>query len=96
MSYEVVVEELRASARKFRTVQDATAGYSFPESQCVAPDAVGHLELADWIIAVTEQCDRAGQALHAGARTVADGLERQAADYEATDLAVRTRFECRP
>ena len=30
MSYEVVVEELRAAARRFRSVQDSTAGYSVP------------------------------------------------------------------
>ena len=95
MSYEVVVEQLRGASRKYRTVQDSTADYSFPESQCVAPAAVGHLELADWIIAVTEQCDKAGVALHDGARILAEGLEAQAADYEATDLAVRNRFQCR-
>lgn len=95
MSYEVVVEELRGAARKFRTVQDSTADYSYPESQCVAPDSVGHLELADWVIAVIDQCDKAGAALHTGARTLADGLVDQAADYEATDLAVRNRFQCR-
>jgi hypothetical protein len=95
MSYEVVVAELRASARKFHTVEDSTAGYVFPESQCVAPAAVGHLELADWILAVVEQCGKAGTALHDGAHTLAEGLETQATDYETTDQAVHDRFQCR-
>jgi len=95
MSYEVVVEELRGAARKFRTVQDSTADYVLPSSQCVAPAAYGHLELADWVLAVTEQCTKAGAALSAGAGTLADGLDDQAADYEATDQAVLDRFQFR-
>ena len=91
MSYEVIVDELTASARKFRTVQDAMSGYNFPV-QCVSPGAIGNVELADWLIAVVEQCDNAGRALHTGAQTLADGLDDQAADYQATDQGVQSRF----
>ena len=55
-------------------------------------EMVGHVELADWVIAVQEQCGKAGTALHDGARALADGLETQAEDYETTDLAVRDCF----
>lgn len=91
MSYEVIVEELHAAARKFRSVQDTMSDYSFPK-QCVTADAFGHVELADWVIAVVEQCDNAGRALHTGAEVLADGLEDQARDYELTDEAVQRRF----
>jgi hypothetical protein len=91
MSYEVIVDELTAAARKFRTVQDAMSGYNFPE-QGVTAEAFGHVELADWVIAVVEQCDNAGGALHTGAQILADDLVTQALDYEATDQAAQGRF----
>lgn len=91
MSYEVIVGELTASARKFRTVQDAMSGYTFPE-QAGTADAFGHVELADWVIAVVEQCNNAAKALHTGAEILADGLEAQALDYETTDQMARSRF----
>lgn len=91
MSFEVVVEELRASALKFRAVQDAMACYAFPQ-QDVSAASVGHVELADWMIAVLEQCDKAGDALHLGADVLADGLDDQARDYETADAAARSRF----
>ncbi|MEZ5096415.1 MAG: hypothetical protein R2731_10020 [Nocardioides sp.] len=55
-------------------------------------EQTGHLELAAWVEAVVDQCDKAGQALRDGALALAATLERTARDFEQTDQGVGDHF----
>ena len=92
MSYEVLVESLRAAARKTRSTTQPLAGYDFQESN-VSGESFGHVELADWFKAVAEQCDRAGRSLRSGAEALAGQLEYAADTYEQTDTGVAFQFQ---
>lgn len=91
MSYEVLVENLRAAAGRYDGVADSL-GTDGVEITNVKPDSFGHIELAAWVEAVAEQCDRATRALHDGATGLADGLEAAAHHYETTDTGVAQAF----
>ena len=84
MSFEVVIENLRAAADTLRTTTDPMADYELGVTK-LDSDTMGHIELAAWLEAVVEQCDNAGQALRDGAVTLAETLEATAADFERTD-----------
>ena len=84
MSFEVVIENLRAAADTLRTTTDPMADYELGVTKLDA-DAMGHIELAGWLEAVVEQCDNAGQAFRDGAVTLAETLAATAADFERTD-----------
>jgi hypothetical protein len=92
MSYEVLVDDLRAAAGRYRTIA-SSLGADGVELAHVDPSSMGHIELAAWIKAVAEQCDAATQALHDGAVGVAEGLESAARHYETTDTAVGQAFQ---
>ncbi|GAA2140199.1 hypothetical protein GCM10009844_09630 [Nocardioides koreensis] len=91
MSYDVLVEELRAAARTLRSVTGPLAGYDF-ETSNVTAESFGHVELAEWFRAVGEQCDKAGTALRSGAEVLGDSLEYTATQYESTDEGVGLLF----
>jgi hypothetical protein len=83
VTYEVLVEELRAAAKKHRDV----AGDIGDKADVDKPDAavLGHVELAGWLVAVIDQCDKASAELHDVAGALADGLEDAALSYEGSD-----------
>ena len=58
MSYEVLPDQLRAAASRYRTVA-SSVGTDGVEITHVAPDSFGHVELAAWVKAVAGQCDNA-------------------------------------
>jgi hypothetical protein len=91
MSFDVLVEELRAAARTLRNVTDPLADYDFRTTD-VSAESFGHVELAEWFLAVGEQCDRAGRALRTGAEVLSDSLEYTASQYESTDEGVGQLF----
>lgn len=91
MTFEVVIENLRAAARTLRTTTDPMAGYELDVTDIGAAD-MGHIELAAWLGAVEEQCDRGGQALRDGAVELATTLELAADDFERTDQGVAGLF----
>jgi Excreted virulence factor EspC, type VII ESX diderm len=87
MSYEVLVENLRGAAGKYHGAADSL-GADGVEISNLNPESFGHVELAAWVEAVAEQCDKATRALHDGATGLADGLEASARFYETTDQGV--------
>jgi hypothetical protein len=90
MSYEVLVDELRTAAGEYAGVADRVGD---PVSVThVEPASLGHVELAAWLTAVVDQCEKATAALAAGAAGLADSLESTATRYETTDEAVAQRF----
>lgn len=91
MSYEVLVDNLRAAAGRYRTVA-SSLGSEGVEIAHAAPASFGHIELAAWVKAVAEQCDAATEALHDGAVGLAEGLESAARHYETTDAGVGEAF----
>jgi len=91
MSYEVLVENLRSAAGKYRTVA-GSVGTDGVDITHVDPESFGHVELAAWVKAVGEQCDNATQALHDGATGLAGSLGTAATHYETTDDAVGQIF----
>lgn len=91
MSYAVLVENLRAAAGKYRTVA-GSVGTEGVQVTNVKPDSLGHIELAAWLEAVADQCQKATKALHDGASGLADSLEASARYYENTDQAVGSTF----
>ncbi len=92
MSYEVLVDNQRAAAGKYRTVA-SSLGTTGVEMTNVEPDSMGHIELAAWLKAIQEQCDNATTALHDGATGLADSLEQSAHYYETTDETIGTVFQ---
>jgi hypothetical protein len=92
MSYEVLVENLRAAAQKTRSTTQPLAGYDFHETN-VSGESFGHVELADWFKAVAEQCDTAGRSLRSGAEALAGQLDYAATTYEQTDTGVADQFQ---
>lgn len=91
MSYDVLVENLRRAAGDFRSMVAPLAGYHFATVD-VSGEAFGHVELAGWYVAVADQCDNAGQALHDGAGALATSLDYAANQYEQTDQGVAQGF----
>ena len=92
MSYEVLVDNLRAGAGRYRTIA-SSLGADGVEITHVDPASFGHIELAAWVKAVAEQCDAATGALHDGAIGLADGLDAAAHHYETTDVGVGQTFQ---
>jgi hypothetical protein len=92
MSYEVLVDNLRAAAGRYRKVADSL-GADGVELDHVDPSSFGHVELAAWVKAVAEQCDHATKALHDGADGLADSLVAAAHHYESTDVSVGQAFQ---
>jgi hypothetical protein len=92
MSYEVLVENLRAAASKTRSTTQPLAGYDFRETN-VSGESFGHVELAEWFKAVASQCDRAGRSLRSGAEALAEQLDYAADTYEQTDTGVANQFQ---
>jgi hypothetical protein len=92
MSYEVLVDDLRTAAGRYRTVAD-TLGADGVEIDHIDPTSFGHIELAAWVKAVAEQCDQATKALHDGAVGLADSLVEAAHHYETTDVCVAEAFQ---
>jgi hypothetical protein len=91
MTYEVLVEELRAASGVYRAVAEELG----PGSICLThrtPEHLGHVELAAWLGAVAEQCTEASRALHDGAVDLAEDLQTAAAHYESTDDSVARTF----
>ncbi|WP_300644353.1 WXG100 family type VII secretion target [Nocardioides sp.] len=91
MTYEVLVEELRAASGDYRAVAEELG----PGSICLThrtPESLGHVELAAWLGAVAEQCTEASRALHDGAVDLADDLATAATHYESTDDGVAEMF----
>ncbi|WP_121256534.1 type VII secretion target [Nocardioides ferulae] len=91
MSYDVLVGELRAAAALHQGVIDGLGSQAVDLSGN-DPTVLGHVELAAWLTAVADQCEKAHQALTDGQTSLADGLETAAADYESTDEAVGLDF----
>ncbi len=91
MSFEVIIEDLRTAADDLESMVAPLAGYSLGAPKADAED-VGHVELAAWLVAVLEQADKAGEALHDGADALADRLRGAALYYEDSDDAARQRF----
>ena len=91
MSFDVLVEELRSAARTLRSTTSPLVGYDL-ETSNVTAESFGHVELAEWFVAVGEQCDRAGKALRSGAEVLSDSLEYTAGQYEHTDDGVALLF----
>jgi len=91
VSYEVLADNLRAAAGRYREVA-GSLGAEGVEITHVDPASFGHIELAAWVKAVAEQCDHATQALHDGATGIADSLDVSAHDYETTDETIGTVF----
>ena len=92
MSYEVLVDNLRAAAGRYRTVAGSLGSDGVALTH-VDPDSFGHIELAAWVKAIAEQCDNATQALHDGATGLGDSLDASAHYYESTDQGVATTFQ---
>ena len=92
MSYEVLVDNLRAAAGRYRTVA-SSLGTDGVEITHVEPTSFGHIELAAWVKAIAEQCDAATKALHDGAGSLAEGLDSAAHHYETTDVSVGQTFQ---
>jgi hypothetical protein len=91
MSYDVLASELRAAAGRYRTVADSL-GTDAVEITHLEPDSFGHIELAAWVKAVADQCDKATTALHDGVTGLADSLDAAAHSYDTTDQCVATQF----
>lgn len=90
MSYEVLGSELRAAAGDYRgTAAAVGAPVHLPS---VSTATLGHVELAAWLEAVTDQCEKATQALVEGAERIADDLDAAAHHYESTDDAAGLMF----
>ena len=92
MSYEVLVDNLRAAAGRYRTVADSL-GSDGVDITHVDPTSFGHVELAAWVKAVGEQLDNATKALHDDTDALADGLDAAAHHYETTDTGVAQVFQ---
>ena len=92
MSYEVLVDNLRAAAGDYETVADSL-GSDGVEIDHVDPTSFGHVELAAWVKAIGEQCDKATKALHDGATGLGDSLDAAANHYETTDETIGTVFQ---
>lgn len=91
MTYDVLVSELQAAAGQYRTVADSL-GTDAVEITHLDPTSFGHVELAAWVKAVADQCDKATTALHDGATGLADSLDASAHYYESTDQGVANSF----
>jgi hypothetical protein len=91
MTYEVLVENLRAAAGRYRSVA-SSLGTDGVDITHVDPGSLGHVELAAWLEAVDEQCHNATMALHDGAAGLADSLTSTAARYETTDDDIGSLF----
>ena len=91
MSYAVLVQQLRAAASDYRSVA-GNLGTESVEINHVEPDSFGHIELAAWVKAVADQCEKATTALHDGATGLAGSLDAAANHYETTDDQVRQVF----
>lgn len=83
MTFEVLVEELRAAAAEHLTIADklSTQPVEMTEEK---PDTVGHVELALWMNAVGDQIVKAHRALRDGQDQLSDSLTAAVADYERT------------
>ncbi len=92
MSFEVLVDNLRAAAGRYRKVADSL-GSDGVEITHLDPTSFGHVELAAWVKAIAEQCDNATVALHDGAGGLADSLVETARYYETTDTDVAQSFQ---
>jgi hypothetical protein len=92
MSYEVLVDNLRAAAGRYEKVADSL-GSDGVEINHVDPTSFGHVELAAWVKAIGEQCDKATKALHDGATGLGDSLDATANHYETTDETIGTVFQ---
>lgn len=92
MSYEVLVDNLRAAASRYRTVA-SSVGTDGVDIDNATPDSFGHIELAAWVKAIAEQCDNATKALHDGATGLADSLDASAHYYETTDDTIGSVFQ---
>lgn len=91
MTYEVLVEELRAASGDYRAVPEELGSGSI----CLThrtPERLRHVELAAWLGAVADQCTEASRALHDGAVDLAEDLQTAAAHYESTDDSVDRMF----
>ena len=82
--YEVTVDDLRRTAGKYETLKGDLGTSRVPDSQ-LAPDVLGHIELAGWLTAVMEQVGNAHVALGDGLDALAAFLKGKAADYEEAD-----------
>ncbi len=90
MSYEVLAAELRSAAGDYR---DTAAAVGAPvHLSPVTPAVLGHVELAAWLGAVADQCEKATQALVEGGERIADSLDTAAHHYESTDEAAGLLF----
>ena len=90
MTYEVLVENLRSAAGDYTTIA-SKVGDPVDVSH-VTPGSLGHVELAAWLTAVVDQCEKATTALHDGAAGLAESLRAAARHYETTDEAVGQCF----
>ncbi|MGB0102187.1 MAG: type VII secretion target [Nocardioides sp.] len=90
MTYDVLIDHLRSAAGSYRSVAGDVGDPV--ELTHVAPDSIGHVELAAWLTAVVDQCEQATAALEDGASGLADSLEVAARHYESTDQAVADGF----
>lgn len=84
MRYAVLVGELRAAAGDYESVETGL-GSTPVVIDHADPGSLGHVELAAWLVAVSEQCGNAHTALREGAGALAGSLRASATDYEATD-----------
>src|SRR4051812_43668285 len=92
MSYDVLIDNLRTAAGRYRTVA-SSLGTDGVDVDHADPTAFGHVELAAWVKAVAEQLDHATTALHDGASNLAAGLDTAAHHYETTDDQVGNAFQ---
>ncbi len=92
MTYEVLAGSLRDASGRYRTVA-TSLGSEGPEITHVEPDSLGHVELAAWLTAVVDQCDKAAEALHTDTGRLADSLDASARYYETTDEQVGFEFQ---
>ena len=91
MGYEVLVRNLRFAAGDYRTVATSLGTDGVDVTNC-EPDSLGHIELAAWLKAVAEQCDKATKALHDGATDLAGSLGAAARHYDTTDQLIGQTF----
>jgi hypothetical protein len=91
MSFDVDPDELDRAASRVREVSDPLASYSLDVGKMSSTE-VGHVELAEWMGAVLDQCNKAGVALHDGADGLASDLAATATTYRNVDSCVATTF----
>lgn len=96
MSFNVDPDELDRAATRVREAADPLADYTLDVGKSTSSSVVGHVELAEWIGAVLDQCIKAGGALHDGADWLASELATTAATYRDADACVTTTFTGSP